>query len=267
MKPESKDVEKTFNQPDIHQKWTDSYRNEENENFYNQAFDYITGVLNAGENAGFLDAGCGSGAHSVHLANRGFSVLAVDFSKSALEAAEQNLRNSGLTDRITLQQENILSLSFDDGTFDYILCWGVLMHMPDIERAISELDRVLKKNGTLVISEGNMFSLQSMILNSLKLITKKAAMKKTPAGLEFWKQTPSGNLLTRQADTGWLKKRFRSRGFIVRKHVPGQFTELYAKFSSPLIKKFIHYFNHLWFKYVRIPHLAFGNIIILEKRV
>jgi len=264
---ESKDVEKTFQEADIHRQWEDSYGTEENAKFYEQVFNYIASVLNAQKNSTILDVGCSTGTHSIRLVKRGFSVLAVDYSEYVLKIAELNLQDSSLKDNIKLQHENILSLSFAARTFDYILCWGVLMHIPDIEKAISELDRVLKKDGILVISEANMFSLQSIILRSLKLLLgkEKATVKKTAAGLEYWSLTSSGKLLTREANIRWLKRQFKSKGFTIKKHVSGQFTELYTKFSFGLTIKFIHYFNYLWFKYVRIPHLAFGNIIILEK--
>lgn len=267
--PESKDVEKTLQKPGIHQQWEDCYRTEENEEFYEQAFDYITSVLDTKKNSTFLDVGCGTGAHSIRLAKRGFSVLAVDFSEYVLRTAELKIQNSGLINNIKLQQENILSLSFADRTFDYVLCWGVLMHIPDIEKAISELDRVLKKDGILIISEANMFSLQSIVLRNLKLLLgkEKATVKKTAAGLEYWHLTSSGKVLTRQADIGWLKKKFRSKGFTIKKHVSGQFTELYTKVHFGLIRKLIHCVNYLWFRYVKIPHLAFGNIIILGKKI
>lgn len=265
---ESKDVEKTLKNPDIHQQWVDSYRTKENEKFYEQAFDFITSFQNASKKATILDVGCGTGAKSILLAKRGFSVLGVDFSEHVLKTAELNLQNSALKDKIKLQQENILSLSFPDRSFDYILCWGVLMHIPDIEKAILELDRVLKKDGILVISEGNMFSLQTIILRSLgRLLGKeKATMKKTAAGLEYWRLTSSGKLLIRQANIGWLKKKFRSKGFTIMEHVSGQFTELYTRVSFGFLRKFIHYFNYMWFKYVKIPHLAFANILILKKQ-
>jgi len=266
----SKDIEETLQKADIHQKWEDTYRTEENEKFYERAFDYITRVLTAKENDTILDVGCGACAHSIRLAKRGFSVMAVDCSEHVLEKAEVKLQNSGIVDKIKLQQENILSLSFADRTFDYVLCWGVLMHIPDIEKAISELDRVLKKDGIIVISEGNMFSLQSIILRSIKLFLRKekATVKKTAAGMEYWRLAPSGGkFLTRQANIKWLKNKFKSKGYTIKKHVSGQFTELYRRFSFGLISKFIHYLNSLWFNYVKIPHLAFGNIIILRKRV
>ena len=265
---ESNDVEMTLQQPDVHQRWEGSYRNKENEEFYRQAFDYIVSVLPAEKKTTFLDIGCGIGCHSIRLAKHGFSVLAVDFSEHVLKTAELNLQDKGWKDNIKLQRENILSLSFADETFDYILCWGVLMHIPDIEKAVSELDRVVKKGGVLVISEGNMLSVESITLRGIKKILgrEKATVKKTAAGIESWQVTSSGNLLTRQADIGWLKRTFKSKGFVIKKHVSGQFTELYTKFSNRAIRKVIFIFNMLWFKYVKLPYFAFGNIIIFEKQ-
>jgi hypothetical protein len=102
---------------------------------------------------------------------------------------------------------------------------------------------------------------------NLLLGRERATVKKTAAGLEYWSFTSAGKLLTRQANIGWLKKEFKSKGFAIKKHVSGEFTELYTKFPFGLIRKFIHFYNHLWFKYVKIPHLALGNIIILEKQI
>ena len=266
---ESNEVEITLQQPDVHHQWEDSFRTADNARFYDQAFDYLQRVLNAPKDSTVLDVGCGIGAHSIRLAERGFSVLGVDFSESVLKMAAQNISSSGLQDSIRVQHENILSLSFADGTFDYILCWGVLMHIPDVERAISELERVLRKGGILVISEGNMLSLQSIIVRSVKMLLgmEKATIKKTASGLEYWTLTPAGRLMTRQADIGWLKKRFKRKGFAIKKHVSGQFTEAYTRFSSRLARWLIHCLNHLWFKYVKIPWAAYGNILIVKKQV
>jgi cyclopropane fatty-acyl-phospholipid synthase-like methyltransferase len=74
----------------------------------------------------------------MRLARRGFQVLAVDFSETALKKAEAEIRSAGLQDRITLRREDILSLTLGDGSFEYLLCWGVLMHIADLERAIHQ---------------------------------------------------------------------------------------------------------------------------------
>ncbi len=45
------------------------------------------------------------------------------------------------------------SLSFEDGTFDLITCLGTLHHIPNVSFVLSELVRVLKKDGFLLIRE------------------------------------------------------------------------------------------------------------------
>ena len=44
-------------------------------------------------------------------------------------------------------------LSFEDNTFDLITCFGTLHHIPNISFVISELHRVLKQGGFLLIRE------------------------------------------------------------------------------------------------------------------
>lgn len=266
-KSKSENVESTLQAMDVHLEWEALYRTKENERFYEEAFDYLIRIVNPPKGSIFLDVGCGSCAQSMRLARRGFHVQAVDFSESVLEMAESKVRFSGLNNKIKLQRENVLSFSFKDQSFDYILCWGVLMHISNIEKAVSELSRILKRGGTLIISEGNMNSLQSITLRTLKVLLgkEKAIVNKTPAGLEFWEETTAGKLLTRQANIPWLIRAFENNGLSVKKAVAGQFTEIYIKFSSNLINKLIHSFNSFWFKYIRIPHFSFGNLIILQK--
>ena len=264
---DSKLVENLLAKPDIHEQWAGDFRTAENEQFFEEAFDYIVGVLDPPEGATILDVGCGSCAHSVRLARRGFVVQAVDFSESALAMAEANLKAKGLDDRIKLRRESLLGLTFPDESFDYVLCWGVLMHIPDVGRALSELMRVVKPGGVLVISEGNMRSLQAVALKTLKRLLgrEKAEVKRTPAGTEYWKVGADGALVTRQADVSWLLENLAGNGFAVRSRVAGQLTEAYTMTSSPALRRLIHGLNRLWFRHVRDPRLAYGNILIMEK--
>lgn len=267
-KSESELVKEYLTRQDIHQQWKSRYRSAENEIFFKNVFDYLVRILNAPRDSIFLDAGCGSCAHSIRLANRGFLVQAVDFSESALELARADVKTRGLGNRIEIQREDILVLSFEDESFDYILCWGVLMHIPNLEKAISELSRVLKPGGVVVISVGNMYSLQSIILRNLEQFIgrKNRVVKRVAAGMEYWNTTSCGILLTRHADIRWLIERFKDNQFIVKKRIAGQFTEAYVRVSSPLLKRLIHDFNNFWFRYIKIPYFAFGNIFVLQKK-
>jgi ubiquinone/menaquinone biosynthesis C-methylase UbiE len=265
---ESKEVEKFLAKPDIHQKWERAYRVAENESFFDRAFDDIAHLVNAPRNSLLLDAGCGSCAHSVRLAKRGFQVQAVDFSESILKKAKLNIKARELQNRISIQKASILCLPFKDESFSYILCWGVLMHIPDVEQALLELARVLKPGGTLIISENNMYSLQSVMRFTLKRLLRlgTAHIKKNPAGIEYWYTGSDGMFLTRQTDIQWLIKQLKNSRFVVRKRIAGQFTDLYGVASSGILKKFIHAFNGFWFKHIKIPHPAAGNIVIVQKQ-
>ncbi len=260
-------VESLLARPDKHRQWAGHFRTADNEPFFEQAFDYVVRELNPPPGSVVLDAGCGSCAHSVRLARRGLRVRAVDFSESALAMARAHVEAQGLGDRIELGRESLLELSFPDESFDYALCWGVLMHIPDAERAVAELARVLRPGGMLVISEGNMHALEAVGVRTLKRLlgAEKAEVKRTPAGMEFWKEGEGGALVTRQADVGWLVDGFARRGVKLVRRVAGQFSEAYAMpFPGP-VKRLVHGFNNFWFRRVGAARPAYGNILIFRK--
>jgi ubiquinone/menaquinone biosynthesis C-methylase UbiE len=252
----------------IHQKWVANYRTPEMQSFYDMAFDKLVKLLGAQPGAMILDAGCGSCAKSVLLASKGFHVTAVDYSEDALRLAEETVGIHGFSDRITLKQENLLHLSFPNDSFRYVLCWGVLMHIPDLKRALSELARVVKPGGFLVLSEGNVNSLQSKTLRLVKrlLHRERAQVRHVPAGIEYFEETNEGLLLTRQTHMPWLIAECHHLGFDLKARMAGQFTELYVAVPWRQVKNFLHMVNNFWFEHVGWAGPAFGNILVFEKR-
>ena len=251
----------------IHQKWVANYRTAEMQAFYDMAFDRIAKHLQAPPRSMILDAGCGSCAKSVLLAARGFHVTACDYSSDALALAKETVQAQGCADRITLQQEDLTRLSFSNGSFQYVLCWGVLMHIPDLEGALSELVRVVKPGGMLVLSEGNMHSLQVVTMRWLKKLLgrERAEVVISPGGIEYIEKTNQGTLLTRQTDIAWLIGECERLGMHLKAREPGQFTELYVAVPWRPVKQLIHAVNTLWFRYIRLAGPAFGNMLIFEK--
>lgn len=254
--------------PGMHQQWERDYRTSDNESFYEQAFDYIVSVLEPAPGATFLDVGCGSCARSVRLARRGFNVQAVDFSESALGMAREYVQSRGLEDRITLRREGLLELSFPDASFDYVLCWGVLMHIPEVARAMSEIARVIKPGGSLVVSEANKSSLEAIGARNLKRLLhwQNAHVKATPEGVEYWKEKGGAMLVTREASISWLVRSFEACGLTLSRHTAGQFSESYTRVSTHTLIRLIHGLNRFWFHYVRWPGPAFGNLLFFPKR-
>jgi ubiquinone/menaquinone biosynthesis C-methylase UbiE len=266
-KVKSEEVERYLTTPTIHRQWERAYRTAENETFFNEAFDYIERVVNAPKGAAFVDVGCGVCSHSIRLAKRGFLVHAMDCSESVLVVARTNVNASSLSSRIKILAGNVLALPFEDGSLDYVLCWGVLMHVAEIDKAVSELSRVLRDGGRCVVSESNMRSLQAVILRHARRLLRreKADVRRLAPGVEHWVRSPEGTLVTRETDMAWLIGRFKENGLILKRRVAGQFTEAYTRASSPLLVKLIHRINGIYFHHVRLPHFSFGNILILEK--
>jgi SAM-dependent methyltransferase len=252
---------------DIHDKWVSTYRSTEAQAFYEMAFDRVVASLEAPRDSVVLDAGCGSCAKSVLLAARGLYVVAVDFSETALSLAAETVALHGFTDRIALRQEDLTALTFADGQFRYIVCWGVLMHVPDLPKAVAELARVLAPGGRLVVSVANMHSLQAVGIRTARLILGRphSHIVRTAAGLEFSERTAGGNLLTRENDMPWLIAEAARDGLRLRSRTAGQFTELYAVVPWAPVRRAIHRLNHVWFRHVRLAGPAFANLLTFQK--
>lgn len=114
--------------------------------------DLIAGLLTEADApvARGLDLGCGVGAHTIALAARGYRVIGVEPSVRSVVRA----RRAGAT----VTAGSGLALPFLDRTFDFVVVIGVLHHLPgDAARrqAFSEIHRVLRPGGTLLIHETN----------------------------------------------------------------------------------------------------------------
>jgi SAM-dependent methyltransferase len=103
-----------------------------------------------------LEAGCGTGCQTVHLAanNPGARFVSVDISPASLDIARTALETRGLTN-VELRQGDLLRLPDAERRYDHIFVCFVLEHLPDPIAALRALRRVLKPGGTLTVIEGD----------------------------------------------------------------------------------------------------------------
>jgi SAM-dependent methyltransferase len=261
-------VQDSLSKPEIHDLWISRYRTAENERFFDTAFDVIASELDVSRSDVVLDAGCGSARHTLRLVKRGFRVEAIDFSDWILAEARDTLSRSGLSERVSLRKEDLTNLTYGAESFGSILCWGVLMHIPDASKAIAELCRVTKPGGIVVVGENNAYSLQSRTWRLIERITgrrKRATVYQKPEGFEKWKKYEAGLLLTREFDNHWLIEEFRNHGLQLKDFRARQFTEIFIEVRFATIRKLIHWFNLFWFTRVKAPSLAFGTLLVFQK--
>lgn len=98
-----------------------------------------------------LDVGCGDGALAVALSRSGASVIGLDLDPRMLNAARARAKTE-LSD-LKLVPGRAEALPFADATFDRVVAVTTLCFIPDANRAITEMMRVLKPGGRLVIGE------------------------------------------------------------------------------------------------------------------
>ncbi len=91
-----------------------------------------------------LELGCGTGSmwHGVSLPD-GCRVMLTDLSAGMLETAKKNTQHLCADYDVC----DAMSLPFADDSFDVVIANMMLYHVPDIDRAIAEIRRVLKRQG------------------------------------------------------------------------------------------------------------------------
>ena len=99
-------------------------------------------------NDNVLECACGTGMISVHIATKCRSLIATDFSQGMLAKSRKRCKK---IKNIRVEKANILHLEYPNESFDKIVAANVihLLDQPDI--AISELIRVCKKGGKIII--------------------------------------------------------------------------------------------------------------------
>ncbi len=119
------------------------------------------------EDARVLELGTGSAR--VWLQNRtripqAWDITLSDFSEGMLAEAKNNLAD--IDHKFEFRQIDIQNIPFADDSFDMLMANHMLYHVPDIDKAISEVKRVLKPKGKFYAAanaKGNMLELRQML--------------------------------------------------------------------------------------------------------
>lgn len=114
----------------------------------------------AGEVAGrrILDAGCGSGALTKALRDRGAVMSGIDSSTAMLELARRRLGGGADLRAGDLRDP----LPFPDGVFDDVIASLVLHYLQDWGPTLGELRRVLRAGGRLIVSVDHPFAIHAL---------------------------------------------------------------------------------------------------------
>lgn len=109
---------------------------------YNYALKYTSGKT-------VLDFGCGTGYGTAIIADNCASICGVDISDEAVAYSNDKYRRDNLAFQ-TIRKIEDAPLPFGDASFDVVLSFQVIEHIPDTLTYLEEILRVLKPGGTFI---------------------------------------------------------------------------------------------------------------------
>lgn len=99
------------------------------------------------QGARVLDVGCGAGRFTEIALGAGAKVVSLDYS----EAVDACWANFAPHERLNVVQGDVYRLPFRAGSFDFVYCFGVLQHTPDVGGAFRSLVEPLRLGGRLAV--------------------------------------------------------------------------------------------------------------------
>ena len=176
-----------------------------NESYLRTYIDLVSGYSKPGSQ--ILEIGGGNGLAARLLNQLGYHVISTDISLLFLKDAKK-WNNEKLTYAVC----DALDLPFKTESFDVVCSSELIEHVPDAERALSEMARVVKKGGKIIIAGPN---LCSPILPLIDLLR----MGMGGNGRPIWSETKRQAIKNIYINlTRSLKKRFASQPtFLYRK--------------------------------------------------
>jgi len=85
--------------------------------------------------------------------NKAKKIIGIDLSQGMLEIGQKKIDKLNLNNQITLRIEDCHNLSFEDNSFDAALVGFGVRNFRDLDKGLSEINRVLKPGGEFIILE------------------------------------------------------------------------------------------------------------------
>lgn len=119
---------------------------------------YLLSKIPLSANDIVLDVGCGRGDVVLHLAKFVKKAIGIDYSSDGIALAKDIREKTpkSIQQKTSFHVMNIKKLHFPNNSIDVVICIDVLEHLykPEVEIALQEISRVLKKDGVFFFHTG-----------------------------------------------------------------------------------------------------------------
>lgn len=132
-----------------------------------------------------LEIGTSTGFSAIELARlTDAHVIAIDINPTSLKESAERAVLYGVTDKVTVKQDDATALSFKDDRFDLVFCGNVTSLVSDRVKALNEYCRVLKPGKYLAAVP--MYYLDVPSDNLVRRVSKAIQVEITPHYREYW---------------------------------------------------------------------------------
>jgi ubiquinone/menaquinone biosynthesis C-methylase UbiE len=159
-----------------------------------------------------LDAGGGTGRWVCDLSKiYKSSFIVYDLSQDMLGVAKKNILHAGIGDRVKLVQGDLTDMSIiPDNSVDYIVSiYSPISFVYEKEKAISELFRILKKGGKLIIMGHGFYNALASKINNYQAPVTELNMMDTESMVKWGDHVPKLNIFSKES----MEKLLIDRGF------------------------------------------------------
>jgi ubiquinone/menaquinone biosynthesis C-methylase UbiE len=115
-----------------------------------------------------LELGCGTGYFTRELTRLNIHITAIDISPELIEEAKKDIH----AENVSFEIQNAYQMDYGNDSFNAVIGSSVLHHL-DIEKAVSEIYRVLKPGGFIAFTEPNMMNPQIALQKNIPWLKRK----------------------------------------------------------------------------------------------
>jgi ubiquinone/menaquinone biosynthesis C-methylase UbiE len=196
------------------------------ESFYGQHYRYrkasIERLLDRADirqGGRILDVGCGAGGFFPVYFEMQLSVVGIDAAEGMVSQAREIYSAQVSEGTLELRSDDIEDLDLPSDSFDAVNCAGVLMYLPDIDNALSEIYRVLKPGGVATLNTDNhrtfstLFDLPIVFTSLLRKLGISTSKRDGDGGDFEGDASTDKKIVTRTYPPDEFRRRVRQHGF------------------------------------------------------
>lgn len=112
-------------------------------------------------NSWVLDLGCGNGNFSIRISPLVKKVYGVDFTNEMLKAFKAGIRSANISN-VEAVNADICNLPFGESKFDLAYSYSALYYIKELDRALREINRVMKPAAAAIFELSNFYSIDGL---------------------------------------------------------------------------------------------------------